>query len=221
MGRFRFTSVLFLGLATSVFLSEPAFAAAKAYTTDTQEVALNSLSGGKGRTILMIPPGSALELVNPNGWTHVRFAKPDGQVRDGWVQNKFLESRPSDSSVVKGLNDENGVLKDQLSAADKEKAGFSQKEKDLAEKLAKMTSAYEELKGGSTNFLKLKTEYDATKTNLASAQENIQNLIQENENLKLSQRIQWFVAGAAVLFFGLFLGWVTGRRQKKKRSNYY
>lgn len=220
MGRFHLCSVLFLSLTSVVLLAEPTLAV-NAYTNDSQEVALSTAPGRRGKTILMIPPGSPVELVNPNGWTHVRFTKPGGEVRDGWVPSRLLESRPPDSGVVKGLNDENSALKEQLNVSDKEKVGSTQREKDLTDKLAKLSSAYEELKGGSANYLKLKTEYDATKTNLASAQENIQNLIQENENLKLSQRIQWFVAGACVLLFGWFMGWATGKRQKKKRSNYY
>jgi SH3 domain protein len=46
-------------------------------------------------------------------------------------------------------------------------------------------------------------------------------MIQENENLKVSQRVQWFVAGAMVLLLGWFIGWATGRRQKKRKASYY
>ena len=112
-------------------------------------------------------------------------------------------------------------MKERLDELDKEKAGLSQREKDLSDKLTKLNAAYEELKGGSGNYLKLKAEYDSAKSSLASAQEHIQTMVQENDNLKLSQRVQWFVAGALVLLLGWSMGWATGRRQKKKKGSYY
>ncbi len=216
--RLAFGSVILLA---AVSLTGTALAATKAYTTDTQEVPLHATSRQSSKTILSIPPASEVEVISSSGWAHVRFTKPDGQVRDGWVQSKFLGSRPPDSTIAKELNAENAVLKEQLGTLDNERTGLSQREKDLTEKLTKLNAAYEELKNGSANYVKLKTEFDSAKTSLASAQENIQNLIQENESLKLSQRMQWFAAGSFVLLFGWFLGWATGRRNKRKRGYYY
>ena len=99
--------------------------------------------------------------------------------------------------------------------------GLSQREKELTDKLTRLNAAYEELKGGSANYLKLKSEYDAAKASLASAQENIQTMIQENENLKVSRRSSGLWQGQRVLLFGWFMGWATGRRRKKKKGSYY
>jgi len=121
------------------------------------------------------------------------------------------------------LKAENETQKERLDELDKEKEELLQKEKDLTDKLTRLNAAYEELKGGSVNYLKLKSEYDSVKASLASAQENIQVTLQENENLKLSQRVRWFVAGALVLVLGWLMGWATGRRggRKKKGAYYY
>jgi SH3 domain protein len=123
--------------------------------------------------------------------------------------------------MTRELETENAAMKAQLGEADKEKTELSQKEKELTDKLTKLNAAYEELKGGSANYMKLKSEYDAAKAGLASAQGNIQTLIQENENLKLSHNIRWFVAGALVMLSGWFMGWATGRWRKKRRGTYY
>lgn len=194
---------------------------AKAYITDTQEIALRSTPDSNGKAVITLPPGSAVELANPGQWARVRYTKPEGDTRDGWVQMKFLGSWPPDSAIARELGVENSDLKDKLSIVEKEKTGFILKEKELTDKLTKLNAAYEELKGGSTNYLKLKAELDAAKTSLASTQENFQTLIQENENLKLSQHIHGFIAGALVLLLGLFLGWATGRRQKRRKSLYF
>jgi SH3 domain protein len=217
----KFRSALALATALAIVVPASAALATKAYTTDTQELTLRATPSSTGKSLLVIPPASSVELVNPRSYTKVRYQKPGGEMREGWIASRFLSAQPPDSSVARELKEENEALKEHLGELDKEKAGLSQREKELTDKLTKLNAAYEELKGGSVNYLKLKSEYDSAKASLASAQENIQTMIQENENLKLSQRVQWFVAGALVLIFGWFVGWATGRRQKKKRGSYY
>jgi SH3 domain protein len=217
----RFRSALVLTTALAVLVPAGTALAIKVYTTDTQELPLRASPSSGGKSLLMIPPASGVELVNPHSYTKVRYEKPGGEVREGWVASRFLSAQPPDSSVARELKDENGTLKERLDELDKEKDGLSQREKELTDKLTKLNAAYEELKGGSVNYLKLKSEFDSAKSSLASAQENIQTMIQENENLKLSQNVHWFVAGALVLVFGWFMGWVTTGRRKKKKGSYY
>jgi SH3 domain protein len=218
MDRFRLVP-LFVPILAVLLIPGSGFAA-KAYTTDAQEVPLLT-APGKGKTILMIPPSSAVEPVSTNSWTHVRYTKPDGQVRDGWVPSKFLGARPPDSTVAKELTAENSSLKEQLDGLQLEKTGLSQKTKELTDALSKVNAAYAELKTGSSDFLKFKAECDAAKSSLASAQENIQSCMQESENLRLSQHVQYIALGASILLFGMLLGWMSGRRQKKRKSSYY
>lgn len=195
--------------------------AEKAYTTDTQEVIVKNTPNAQSKTLAVLPKGTQVDFARPNEWSMVRYKTANGDVKEGWVQIKFLGAWPPDSMVGKERDIENTALRDQLAALDKERTGLAQKDREQADKLAKIEASYEELKGASTNYLKLKGECETAKGSLATAQENIQSLIQENENLKLSQRIQWFAAGAFVLLLGWFLGWLTGKRQKRKTHYYY
>jgi SH3 domain protein len=217
----RFRSVLALATALAVLIPAGTALAVKVYTTDTQELPLRASPSGAGKSLIMVPPSSAVELLNPHSYTKVRYEKPGGEAREGWIPSRFLSAQPPDSSVARELKTENETMKDRLDELDKANAGLTEREKELTDKLTKLNAAYEELKGGSVNYLKLKSEYDAAKSSLASAQENIQTMIQENENLKVSQRVQWFVAGALVLLLGWLIGWATGRRQKKRKGSYY
>ncbi len=216
-----FRSALVLTIALSLMVPASATLAAKAYTTDTQELPLRLTPSGNGKILLMVPPGSGVELVNSKSYSKVRYQIPDGDIKEGWIQSRFLSPWPPNSSMARELGTENEELKSQLDEVAKEKTGLSQKEKELTDKLTKLNSAYEELKDGSANYVKLKSEYDSTKLSLSSAQANIQTLIQENENLKLSRDVRWVLAGAAVLLTGWFLGWATNRRKKKKGSYYW
>ncbi len=210
-----------LAALVAVLLATAPVLAVKMYTTDNQELALRAVPGNRGKVITNIPPASAVELVKEHGWTLVRYTDPNGKTRDGWVPSSLLGAWPPDSSIAKEFGSENEAIKQRLGVTEKERTALLDKEKELTDKLVKLNSAYEELKKGSSDYLKLKSEYDSAKTTLASAQENIQTLVQENENLKMSQLIRWFMAGAVVLLVGLLLGWAAGRRQKRKKSTYF
>jgi SH3 domain protein len=211
-------------LTGAIFLALILFPAAtwavKAYVSDPKETSLRAGPGQNYKVLTTIPSGSALEVLKAAEWIQVRFLGPNGEMKDGWVQNTAVAAYPPESSFIKQLQTENAQINEKLTSLEKEKADSIQREKDLSEKLKKLEVAYESLKSGSTNYVKLKDEYDAAKATLVSAEENIQALIQENEDLKFSARIRWFIAGAIVLLFGWLLGWLTSRTQKKRRSQY-
>jgi SH3 domain protein len=194
--------------------------AAKAYVSEPKETALRAGPGANYKAIIMVPSGTGLEVLKTAEWIQVRFSGPGGESRDGWVQSSAVAAYPPESSFIKELQSEKAQISEKLASLEREKVDSIQREKDLTEKLKKIESAYEALKGGSASYLKLKEESDAVKATLVSAEENIQTLIQENEDLKFSARIKWFVAGAIVLLFGWFLGWLTSRSQRKRKSQY-
>ena len=86
----RFRSALALAAALSILLVPTGALAAKMYTTDTQELALRESPSSSGKSILMVPPASGVELVNPNTYTKVRYKKPGGEVREGWIALRLL-----------------------------------------------------------------------------------------------------------------------------------
>jgi len=217
----RFLSALALATALAILIPTGAALAVQAYTTDTQELPLRATPSTSGKTLLNVPPASGVELVNPHSYAKVRYKKPNGEIQEGWIASRFLSPRLPDPSMTKELEAENEAMKAKLEEVDTEKTGLEEKEKELTDKLTKLNAAYEELKGGSANYVKLKSEYDSAKAGLTSAQENIQTLIRENDNLKLSHDIQWFVSGAGVILSGWFLGWATSRWRKKRKGTYY
>jgi SH3 domain protein len=194
--------------------------AAKAYVSDPKETALRAGPGTNYKVITMVPSGTGLEVLKSAEWLQVRLSGPGGEARDGWVQNAAVAPFPPESTFIKELQTENAQIHEKLSSIERERADLVQKEKDLTERFKKLEAAHEALKSGSANYVKLKEESDAAKAALISAEENIQALIQENEDLKFSARIKWFVAGAMVLLFGWLLGWLTSRSRKKHRTYY-
>ena len=216
------TSLLLMTVIFLTMIGSPAPSwGAKAYVSDPKETALRAGAGQHFKVLAVIPSGTGLEVLKTTGWVQVRYTGPGGETKEGWVQNSDVAPFPPESAFIKELQAENTQLNERLSSLEKERTELSHKEKDLSEKLRKVETAYEALKTGAANVLKMKEESDAAKAALASSEENIQALIQENEDLKFSARIKWFIAGALVLLFGWLLGWLTSRTHKRHRSTYY
>lgn len=194
--------------------------AAKAYVSDPKEAALRAGPGLNYKVVATIPTGTGLEILKTAEWIQVRFTGPGGESKEGYLQNSSVAAYPPESIFVKQLQSESAQANEKLANLEKDRADHAQKEKDLTEKLKKLEVAYESLKSGSANYMKLKEECDAVRSAQVSAEENIQALIQENEDLKFSARVKWFIAGAIVLLFGWFLGWLTSRSQKKRKPYY-
>jgi SH3 domain protein len=209
-----------LVLATFAFSSGPCWAV-RSFVNDAHEIAFRSGPGTQNRVMRMLPPGTGMEVLgNRNDWSKVRLSDGPEDSRVGWVMTKYLTTQSPDEMQAKGLEMENASLKEAIRGMEKEKADFVKREKELIDKIAKVESNFESLKSGSANYLKFKEEFDQTKAALSTVQANNQALLQENENLKLSQNIKWFIVGAVVLVGGWWIGVITGRLQRKRRPQY-
>jgi SH3 domain protein len=207
-------------LATFALNSDPCWAV-RSFVNDAHEIAFRSGPGTQNRVVRMLPPGTGVEVQgNRNDWSKVRLSDGPEDTRVGWVLSKYLTTQSPEEVQAKGLEMENASLKEAIRGMEKEKVDFAKREKELLDKIAKLESNYESLKSGSANYLKFKDEFDQTKAALTSVQTNNQALLQENENLKLSQNIKWFIVGAAVLVGGWWIGVITGRLQRKRRPQY-
>lgn len=195
--------------------------AAKAYIVDTKEVPLRTSPNAQAKPIAMLTPGASVEILKGSEWTLVRYSGTDAQPRDGWVPTRTLGARPPEETLTKELQNENAALNERVVQLEKEKVNLQQREQKLSEQFSKLENDYEKLKTGSANYIALRDEYESTQTNLAASQETIERLTQENDSLRLSQRVTWFAAGAFVLFCGWVIGWVTGRHQRKRRIIYF
>lgn len=210
---------LFAGLFITLLCCQASWGA-KAYVADPKDIALRAGPGPQYRVVTQVPSGSELEVVKSNDWIRVKFETPSGEVKEGWVQSQAVSAYPPESVFIRDLQNENARIREQAVKTDQEKLDLAHREKALAEKLKNLEAEYAALRNVSSNYLKFKEEYDSLKNSLTQAEENIQALIDENESLKLTERIKWFAVGALVLFFGWLIGWFSSRSQRKRRPTY-
>ncbi len=192
-----------------------------AYNISSGNVPIRATPEATGSAFGSISPGAPVEIRQANRWVLIEFKDDSGNSRRGWVDAILLGPRPPEGILVQQLEEENAGLKATLTSLQSERNDLVETEQLLTERLSTMEKSYEELKSGATEYLQLREEHDATLLALASLQEDFETLSQENQSLRISQRIKWFGAGGIVLLVGWFIGWINGRQQKRKKSMYF
>jgi len=217
---------LIIAMTLWLFLMAQTSWAAKAYVTDIFEVTLRTGPSNQNRVIAMPHSGQSVEVLESQGdWSRVRIPKRKQGTMVGWIRSRYLITRQPWENQARSLRQENGLLKEKLArvekqwneTTDREQGGARELKKNIMA-LNKLQNEYKNLKRGSANYLKLKTEHDETLATLETSQSDVETLTRENDRLKSSQRHIWFGMGALVLLCGFMIGVAIGKREKKRRS---
>jgi SH3 domain protein len=207
-------------------LIHPLSWATTAYVTDLFEITLRTGPSNENKIIAMLSSGEPLEVVETrDDWTLVRLVNSRGEEKEGWVLSRYLIKRQPWETQAKGLLKQNASLREKLGMLERKSEESSQREAEFkkelqhtSETLKKVQTDFESLKNESSDFLELKEQYETTKSTLQTSQDIVQKLTEENEILKASQYVRWFLAGALVFLSALLMGLVLGRREKKHRK---
>jgi SH3 domain protein len=220
---FIFALALVLGPLTGWSWAE------KAYVTDVFRITLRTGPSVENKIIAMLPSGQPLEVLDSYGdWSHVRISKNGANTKEGWVLTQFLMTRIPWEMQASSLTDENNRLKEKLTPIEQGLTEAVGREQELTTKLQTTAQAlnalkaeHESLREGSADYLELKDRYTVTRANLETIQKDFQTLSEEHKKLRSAETHKWFVIGALVLLFGLIVGLILGRKQKKPRSLYF
>jgi SH3 domain protein len=221
---------VFISIAILLFLfsSGSVSSAQQQYVTDTFRITLRTGPSTENKIITMLPSGTPLEVLETSGeWSNVRFTE-DEEVKTGWVLQRYLTTETPCRLRIDALQRERNQQRDRLQSLEKrlaEKTDLERKSsKELENTLAsleKVTNEYETLKKGSADFLALQAEHEATQTELSKTRDSLELITAKYDELKSSERKKWFLIGAGVILFGILVGVILGRREKKRKSVYF
>lgn len=219
---------IILMISISCFVVKNAWAE-RAYVTDFFEITLRTGPTTQNRVIAMPLSAQAVEVLETQEeWSLVRLLEGSQKDLEGWVKNRYLITRIPWKLQTESLKGENsqlremiGDLENRLNDATTSKQNLTKDLKEKISTLKKLEDDYKELKRGASDYIRLKTQYDAATVSLESIKKTAQALTKENEKLKSSMSIRWFATGALVLIGGLVIGLVLGSKQKKRKSLYY
>jgi SH3 domain protein len=199
-----------------------------AYVTDSFEVTVRTGPSTENKITAMPSSGQSMQVVETQGdWSRVRLSIRDGGNIEGWILSRYLITRVPWELQAKAAKEEIASLKEKLSRVEQERNELKGRDKDLSGKveaasaaLAKLQGEYETFKKGAAEYIALKREYETARSTLESNGAAIKTLSEENRVLKSSQQHMLILAGAAILLFGLIIGLVMGRKQRKRKSLY-
>jgi len=209
-----------------LLLSTTAIQAARTlYVTDNLEILLRSGQGTEFKIIASIETGTPLTLIKTHkasGWTKVRTK--DGQT--GWVLARFLTDTPVASVRLKSANDELEKLREENKRLSMELDGVKSSVDQAVTAKNKLSSEHENLsqklariKHASENSIQILDERDQLQERVVNLERSSQKLKREKQALEDSSSQDWFLTGAAVLFFGALLGLILPRISWRRKSS--
>lgn len=214
-------------LIIAIMLANLSYAEEIGYVTDSFKVTLRAGPGIEYKIIALLSSGEPVKIISQNGnWTKVIVLSQKHKNMEGWMLTSFIMKRKPYKSIIESLREENISLKEevlqlknQLDEMKKSNEELDQKLEEISQKYEDVKNRYETLKKDSSDFLSLRKRFEETKRELKKIRQKTEKLSKENEFLKKTHAHKYLLTGAFILFSGIILGLILGRR--KRRSIYY
>lgn len=193
------------------------------YITDRIEVGLRSGTGIEQRIITMLKTGDRVEVLEGDkNWSKVKL--PDGTM--GWLATRFLvdQVKPAPSFDPK-FQEELQRLKEANQNLGRERDLLIQEKNKLLheteeERKLTQTLRQEKNKPPSHELTELKTKNDQLNKEINLYKKQVAEFAEKGKGPRNEEQIKWFLAGSAVLFIGLLLGWFISRNRRKTHRYY-
>ncbi len=202
-------------LTAAVLFMLPAFAFAETmYITDRVEASVRSGKGlAAGSKVLgAVRTGDTVEVLATDGeYANIRLANGT----EGWLHTRYLTAaQPVD---LEKLKEKNKSAQEELTRLREEKAGLETLRNQQALKIKETEAAFEELKAGCADYIKVRAEIEKAQQEVAAHKEITAQLTRENESLAQNTRLMWFIFGAAAVLCGFIIGmWLQSLRNRRR-----
>lgn len=203
-----------------------ASAGTPAWISDKLEVQLRSGSGNQYRIVKSLPFGTALTVVEgseTNGYTRVTLESGE----EGWISTRYLSATPiaradieENSKKLAALHEENQKLKAEVTALRTSKETAEKSSQEANAETARLNSEVTAIRQASANVLQIQNERDQLTQEKVNLESELETLKREKQALDASNKQDWFLIGAAVLFGGIVLGLILPRLSWRKKSSW-
>lgn len=172
----------------------------------------------------MLPAGEKVELISSNrktGYSKIR----DGKGRLGFVLTRQLMQQPSARKRVAVAEERYAEMKQRMDTSIRPFLELQQRHRELKAEYNKLKttsgnldSELKEIKDISSDAIRISEERSSLRKQLASQTWELENLKQENMELKNDQTQYWFVVGAGVIILGIIIGMILPHLQTRTRK---
>ncbi len=196
------------------------------WITDKLEVQLRSGAGNQYRVVKSVLSGTELTVADgseTNGYTRVTL----GTGEEGWVATRYLSLAPvaqadreENSKKLAALREENQKLKSELAALQSGKESAEKSSQELNAETARLNSEVTAIRQASANVLQIQNERDQLTQEKVTLESELETLKREKQAMDASNKQDWFMIGAGVLFGGIVLGLILPRLSWRKKSSW-
>ncbi|MDD5036396.1 MAG: TIGR04211 family SH3 domain-containing protein [Methylococcaceae bacterium] len=212
--------------ATLLLSCLPIQAASLAWITDKLDVQLRSGPGNQYRILKQLTSGVQLSVTERNestGYAHVTLESGE----EGWILTRYLSFKPIASiqaeENTKRLNqlfEENNSLKAELGNTKTARETADKSNQELSAETARMNTEVIAIRQASANVLQIQAERDQLQEKVITLERELDTIRREKQALDSSNKQDWFMIGAGVLFGGILLGLVLPRLSWRKRASW-
>jgi len=193
------------------------------YVTDSFEITLRSGPGGTNKITRILHSDEPVQVLSEEGnWLSVQLK--DGT--QGWVLKRFISQDLPKSIQIQKLKERNeqlaslsGGAAGKLDALNKEKDSLKATLETAQKQYRQLQEKYDALKSDAAHVLTMKKEYATTENKLKQATADLKRLNLENETLRMSSNLGWFLSGAGVVSISWIIGYLMGRSRRRKQSS--
>jgi len=206
-------------------LSQLASAASK-YVTDQFEVTMRSGTSTANSIVLLLQSGDKVNVLEEDLASQYSLVETEDG-KKGYVLSRFLGEQPAArqrltttlqknqqlSESIVALRDEIRQLQSNLD----EQAGDNEA---LKAALLASETEFERVRSAAENSLTILDDNDRLNTLVETLRQEKQNLSDENDQLKDSTRMDWFIRGAGVSLIAFLLGIIITRIRWRKQDSW-
>lgn len=193
------------------------------YVVPSAEVPIRRGQGTEYKIIAVVQDGTKVSFVEErDDWAKVRLESG----KEGWILKRFLSNSVPLQNQVENLQQNNRKLKDKLGETESRLKELLQAHNQTEEQLTtcmaerdRFKGDFQTLKEDSENIVQTKEKLIATENELSAMDNQLADLQFENTALKKNSALIWFLAGSCVLLIGWLVGFVTGKKNKKRRGS--
>ncbi len=194
------------------------------YITDQTHITMRAGEGTGHKIQRMLPAGEKVELVSSNrktGYSKVR----DNNGKLGFILTRQLMKSPSARNRVAVAEKRYTEMKQRMENATQPFLELQQRFRELKAEHNKLQSTsgnldteLKEIKSISSDAIRIAEDRKELRKQLASQTWELENLKQENLELKNDQAQYWFMVGAGVIILGIILGMILPRLRTSVRK---
>ncbi len=214
------------GLFLLLLLVTATVGAETRYVTDQFKITLRSGQTSTHKILRMLPSGTPVQVLEGDAAAgYAKVKTKDGTT--GWVLTRHLDNIPSARDRIAaiqkkldGLSEENQALKSQLAELREARADLAKQHQTLQASKADTDQELESIRRTASNAVRIANERKALTQKVSELEFQLNDMRQENHDLKSNTAQEWFIKGAGVIVLGIILGLILPRIRLRRRSSW-